>query len=252
MARPKGHKQGELTPKQRLFCKQYGEKNSKTYGNGVRSYIAAGYKDGKGAQVSSSKLLTNPMIVKELTKYSLTNSDNIVKNAEIKREYALTTHQELYDRCFADHDNTSCVALLRMYWQGAGLLSERLVIDVNDSRKLSEDYTKEAKRIAAIITNTGDLPALTHGDGIVGNSVVTANTLEAQFAVIPDAVEEDQEAQEQSDKDEKRYSALKAASSIDTVLSGSDSGLTPTIYSGDNNDTEAITRPESVPGQQVI
>ena len=224
MARPKGHKQGELTPRQRLFCKQYGEKNSKTYGNGVRSYIAAGYKDGKGANVSSSKLLTNPIIIKELAKYSLTNSDNIVKNAEIKREYALTTHQELYNRCFADHDNTSCVALLRMYWQGAGLLSERLVVDINDSRKLEGAYQAEAKRIASIITSNGDLPLLTQSGSESDVSGVD-ESIEAQFAVIPDKVDEDRESTVPSDNNENRYSASVGPGGLSAVSVEFDGGL---------------------------
>ena len=158
MAPHKGIKQKDLSPKQTLFCQLYANKDSKTFGNAVKSYIASGYKDSNSAHACSSTLLTNPKIRKEVNRLKSTTTDNLIKYKEIKKEYALTKHQELYNRCFDDHDNTSCVALLRMYWQGAGLLSERLVIDVHDSRRLDTEYQKEAKRIASIVLETQGLP----------------------------------------------------------------------------------------------
>ena len=79
-----------------------------------------------------------------------------------------------------------------------------MVIDIKDSRQLEDNHRAEAKRIAALITDTHDLPSLAAGGDVIGNAAAIANTLDAQFAVIPDEVEQEQEAPTQSDKDAER------------------------------------------------
>ena len=189
MAPTKGIKQKDLSPKQSLFCQLYANKDSKTFGNAVKSYIASGYKDSNSAHACSSTLLTNEKIRKEVKRLKSATTDNLIKYSEIKKEYALTKHQELYERAFDDHDNTSCVALLRMYWQAAGLLSERLVIDVQDSRKFDADYTKEAKRIASIVLETQGLPD--HAPDTIGHDQLNSgfDTVSDQFLTPPPAIE---------------------------------------------------------------
>lgn len=85
--------------------------------------------------------------------------ETLAKRAEINREYAFNKWQELYDRCYADHDNTNCVALMRMVWQQQGLLDNKLVINLEDSRQLEEGHREAARRIAARLVHDGILDA---------------------------------------------------------------------------------------------
>ena len=205
MACPKGQKLSELTPNQNQFVINYCNPTSKTFGNQWKSYKKAYLNTKSNERVIMSSaciLLKNPKIIKAIENYKPAKDQIQTKNREIKKEYALTKHQELYERCFDDHDNTSCVALLRMYWQGAGLLSERLVVDIHDSRRLDTEFQQEAKRIASIVLETQGLPdhvpdhkALPGYDAAFDN--VSEQFLEPppaietpQHVVLPDVVDE--------------------------------------------------------------
>jgi len=85
--------------------------------------------------------------------------EKLAKRVEINREYAFNKWQELYDRAFADHDNTNCVALMRMVWQQQGLLDNKLVINLEDSRQLEEGHREAARRIGARLLSEGILDA---------------------------------------------------------------------------------------------
>ena len=85
--------------------------------------------------------------------------ETLAKRVEISREYAFNKYQELYERCYESHDNTNCVALLRMVWQQQGLLDNKLVIDLKDSRQLEEGHREAARRIAARLLQDGILDA---------------------------------------------------------------------------------------------
>jgi len=180
----------KMTPKQKRCAYNFCDKNNKeTYGNKLKSYVQAGYKDSPAAKQAACTLFNSPYFLHYLNKFEPEQGEIVAKKREIQKDYALTTHQELYDRCFDDHDNTSCVALLRMYWQGAGLLSERLVIDVQDSRKFDADYTKEAKRIASIVLETQGLPD--HAPDTIGHDQLNSgfDTVSDQFLEPPPAIE---------------------------------------------------------------
>ena len=180
----------KMTPKQKRCAYNFCDKNNKeTYGNKLKSYVQAGYKDSPAAKQAACTLFNSPYFLHYLNKFEPEQGEIVAKKREIQKDYALTTHQELYDRCFDDHDNTSCVALLRMYWQGAGLLSERLVIDVQDSRKFDADYTKEAKRIASIVLETQGLPD--HAPDTIGHDQLNSgfDTVSDQFLTPPPAIE---------------------------------------------------------------
>ena len=180
----------KMTPKQKRCAYNFCDKNNKeTYGNKLKSYVQAGYKDSPAAKQAACTLFNSPYFLHYLNKFEPEQGEIVAKKREIQKDYALTTHQELYERAFDDHDNTSCVALLRMYWQAAGLLSERLVIDVQDSRKFDADYTKEAKRIASIVLETQGLPD--HAPDTIGHDQLNSgfDTVSDQFLEPPPAIE---------------------------------------------------------------
>jgi len=189
--RQKGLLKGQTTLNQKTFAIYYAQPGTDQFGNAFLSYKKAyNTPDSKDRSTMSSActLLKNPKVIKLIETYVPKNIEKQAKIVEIKKEYALTKHQELYDRAFDDHDNTACVALLRMYWQGAGLLSERLVIDVQDSRKFDNEYKKEALRIASIVLETKGLPDHVPDHTAFNQLSSGFNTVSDQFITPPPAI----------------------------------------------------------------
>lgn len=146
----------ELTPKQALCVNFYCNQKSDAFNNKTRAYIAAGYKNGAGVMQAACKMFTLDKVKQAIELYQ---PEKLAKKVEISREYAFNKYQEIYDRCYADHDNTNCVALIRMVWQQQGLLDNKLVIDLKDSRQLEEGHREAARRIAARLLQDGILEA---------------------------------------------------------------------------------------------
>lgn len=145
-----------LTPKQILCVDFYCNPNSPSFGNATKSYIAAGYKNGVGVMQAACRQFSKDKIKQAIELYK---PETRPKRAEINREYAFNKWQELYDRCYKAKDNTNCVALMRMVWQSQGLLDNKLVINLEDSRQLEEGHREAARRIAAHLLEDGILDA---------------------------------------------------------------------------------------------
>ena len=195
--RQKGLLKGQTTLNQKTFAIYYAQPGTDQFGNAFLSYKKAyNTPDSKDRSIMSSActFLKNPKVIKLIETYVPKNIEKQAKITEIKKEDALTKHQELYNRAFTDHDNTSCVALLRMYWQAAGLLSERLVIDVHDSRRLDTEFQKEAKRIASIVLETQGLPDHAPDHKALPGFDAAFNDVSEQFLTPPPAIEIPQDA----------------------------------------------------------
>jgi hypothetical protein len=150
--------------KLRNFHQLFTTPDTEYYNNAAKSYIAAGYKDGKSAKYNASHLLHSQKFTQLLTK----TTEKEAKRREIKGEYADIELIEALEDCKpkidkdgkpAPGDMTNRVALIRIYQQRCGNLSERLVVDVQDARQLEAGLVAQAKQIAALILN-GALPAL--------------------------------------------------------------------------------------------
>lgn len=146
----------QLTPKESLAIDFFCNPKSKTFGNKTKSYIAAGYSNTASVMQSACRMFNKDKIKQAIELYQ---PETLAKRAEINREYAFNKWQELYDRCFKDHDHTNCVALIRMVWQQQGLLDNKLVINLQDSRQLEEGHREAARRIAARLLQDGILDA---------------------------------------------------------------------------------------------
>jgi hypothetical protein len=146
----------QLSPKQTRFIEAYANPTSKSFGNASKSYTVAGYEATTSLSQCACRLLASAKIKQAIELYT---PQILVKRAEINREYAFNKWQELYDRCLVDHDNTNCVALMRMVWQQQGLLDNKLVINLDDSRRLEEGHREAARRIGAHLLETGILDA---------------------------------------------------------------------------------------------
>ena len=101
------------------------------------------------------------MLSKVKIKYAieLYTPQTLAKRVEINREYAFNKWQELYGKCETAGDNTNCVALMRMVWQQQGLLDNKLVINLEDSRRLEDGHREAARRIGAHLLEAGILDA---------------------------------------------------------------------------------------------
>jgi len=214
----------ELTPKQRRFVEFYANPKSETYAQGIKSYIAAGYRKGSSNAQAASRLLSTAKIVKELSRYTPDSLNISLIKRDISKDYALSKLQQTYDNAEEKGDTTNQVACVRLMMQYNGLLSERVVIDIKDSRQLEDNHRAEAKRIASIITSSVDLPLLTQSGNESDVSGVD-ESIEAQFAAIPDKVDEERESTVPSDNDENRYSASVGPSGLGAVSVEFNGGL---------------------------
>ena len=164
MVKRKYHR--ELTPRETKAIDYFANPKSPTFGNKTKSYLAAGYSNTSSVMQSACRMFNKDKIKQAIELYQ---PETLAKRAEINREYAFNKWQELYDRCYADHDNTNCVALIRMVWQQQGLLDNKLVINLEDSRQLEEGHREAARRIGAHLLSAGILDAefepITNNDG---------------------------------------------------------------------------------------
>jgi len=153
----KGLKNSELSQKERDFVSYYCDPASKTYHQKIPSFTRAGYADTKSARYNVSRLITSDKIELAIVEYSAKTTEIRSKRQEINKEYALACVQETWESSKKADDRTNMVACARLMCQINGLLVDRLVVDVEDSRRLDESHRAQAKRIAAIILS-GKLP----------------------------------------------------------------------------------------------
>ena len=153
----------ELTPKQVLAVELYVNPKSDTFGNKTQSYIAAGYScRGKTAMQAACRLFKHSNICKAITEYQTNNIEiakNQAVNEAITKAYTLTKLQETYNAAVTNKDTTNRVACIRLMMQYHGLLNDKLVISLEDSRQLEEGHREAARRIAAHLLSDGILDA---------------------------------------------------------------------------------------------
>ncbi len=152
-----------LTPKQALAVDLYVNPKSETFGNKTQSYIAAGYScRGKTAMQAACRLFGHSKICEAITEYQTKNIEIASKqavNEAITKAYTLQQLQKTYDAAVLNSDTTNRVACIRLMMQYHGLLSDKLVIDLQDSRQLEEGHREAARRIAAHLLSDGILDA---------------------------------------------------------------------------------------------
>lgn len=151
MAQTKGQKRDELNPKQRLFIQYYTDKTAQTFGNSYLSYVKAGYSNKASSKVSACQLLSKPKIKQEIQDLLNKQVIQLGKNQEVNAEYALKCLTETYSKALEVGDITNQVACIRLMMQKCGLLQERIVVDLTDSRQLEQSLISQAKQIASII-----------------------------------------------------------------------------------------------------
>lgn len=140
-----------LTPKQIRFVELYCDNSSKTFGNALKSYLAAGYKNGTSLSQNSSRLLANAKISKAVSMYRMKIDRIEVQKVEINAEYARQALLETYEQAKKLKDTTNQVACCRLLLQTTGQLSDKMVIDVQGAIQLEEKHQHAAKRIASIM-----------------------------------------------------------------------------------------------------
>jgi phage terminase small subunit len=155
MAHEKGLKNSELSQKEKDFVSYYCDPASKTYHQKIPSFTRAGYADTRSARYNVSRLITSDKIERAIAEYTAKNTEISSKRQEINREYSLACLQETWESSKNADDRTNMVACARLMCQINGLLVERMVVDVEDSRRLDESHRAQAKRIAAFMVNHG-------------------------------------------------------------------------------------------------
>jgi hypothetical protein len=131
---------------------------SDTFGNQTRSYEKFYKCRGKTAQQAASRLFARSRVCKEIERRRQQLLEIDQKKAirrEITGQYADNATVETYARAVEAGDITNQVACCRILQQRCGQLSDRLVVDVEDSRRLDESHKSQAKRIASFMVQHG-------------------------------------------------------------------------------------------------
>lgn len=153
----------QLTPKQALAVELYVNPKSETFGNKTQSYIAAGYScRGKTAMQAACRLFGHSKICEAITEYQSKNIEIASKqaiNEDITKAYTLQQLQNTYNAAVTNKDTTNRVACIRLMMQYHGLLSDKLIVTLEDSRQLEEGHREAARRIAAHLLQDGILEA---------------------------------------------------------------------------------------------
>ena len=87
----------ELTQKQQEFIENYANPNSDTFGNGLKSYLKAGYKETPSAQQSSCRLLTSDKVKQALIEYKAKRD----RNREVIEQYTIEQYRSELDKALA-------------------------------------------------------------------------------------------------------------------------------------------------------
>lgn len=160
---PKRKYNAIITPQQLLAVDNFVNPNSNTFGNKTQSYMAAKYKSkGRIAQNAACRFFQRDYIIKAIRDFSDKNIEIAEKqavNEAITKAYTLEQLQKTYRAAVTDKDTTNRVACIRLMMQYHGLLNDKLVIDLQDSRQLEEGHREAARRIAAHLLSDGILEA---------------------------------------------------------------------------------------------
>lgn len=158
---PKRKYNAIITPQQLLAVENFVNPKSETFGNRTQSYIAANYKSrGKIAQQAASRFFQRDYVIRAIQDFQGKNIEIAEKqavNEAITKAYTLEQLQNTYNAAVTNKDTTNRVACIRLMMQYHGLLSDKLVIDLRDSRQLEEGHREAARRIAAHLLQDGIL-----------------------------------------------------------------------------------------------
>ncbi len=111
---------------------------------------------------AACRLFAHSNMCQAITQYQRKNIEIAAKqavNEDITKAYTLTKLQETYKAAETDKDTTNRVACIRLMMQYHGLLNDKLVIDLQDSRQLEDGHREAARRIAAHLLSDGVLDA---------------------------------------------------------------------------------------------
>jgi hypothetical protein len=150
-------KQQEIKLMHRLFVDAYANPNSKTYGNALRSYLQAGYKEGSSNSQCASRLLHSAKIQAMIQQYQPPEPQEVSKRVEITKSYALQKLQSTFEKAEKQGDITNMVACVRLMMQKNGMLTDKLVVSTQDAIQLDESHQRQYKVIASIILQNKDL-----------------------------------------------------------------------------------------------
>ena len=118
-------------------------------GNGVKSYISAGYAENKGSHTAAARLLTSVTVCNAIKAYRA----ELEKKQEITREYLTQRLQKLLDSSEQANDRPSALRACQLLGQSIAMFSERIVNSTdNTPDPLTEQELELYRKIAAELT----------------------------------------------------------------------------------------------------
>jgi hypothetical protein len=143
----------QFTEKQRVAIENYSNPKSPTFGNKLRSYLAAGYKNGSNAAQAACRLYNSEKVKAEIER----RRENRAKRCEITEDYVRQQWQNLLEDCKDETgkyiDRTNANTVLISMAKSLSMLTDR-VIDRTEIIHLEEHERQEAKKIASILINS--------------------------------------------------------------------------------------------------
>ena len=140
---------GKLSGRELDFVKRYTDRESTTYHNATRSYIAAGYSE-KGANGSAAKLMQRERIRAAVDRYEQRELATQTRETW-ELEDAISEFERLRDRAEAKGDLSTARACIESICRVRGFWKDGANAQESDVKRLEASEAEEAERIAALL-----------------------------------------------------------------------------------------------------
>lgn len=145
----------KLTVKQQAFVDYYTDPQSETYGNAVRSYLKAGYRENSGVRQSACRELAKAHIKKAI---EAKLAERPVKT-EVTRDYVVSKLQEQLEKADSAADRTNALRALQLLGQSIAMFTDKVQTETVNAPELAEDEAeaiREAAKVAKLrLSRTG-------------------------------------------------------------------------------------------------
>lgn len=140
-----------LRPLQQIFAIAYADRSSETFGNGIKSHIAAGYKKQKTDKAQSAlvcQLLENTRVKAAINAILQESNEKQGEKQAITLQWLDDQLQKTYEDMVKQGDNTNRTAVLRLLGQRVGAYTDKQVTESITKPDMDASETEQLQEIA--------------------------------------------------------------------------------------------------------
>ena len=153
-----------ITPKHHKAIELYCNPESESFGNMLKSYLGAGYKENKGSNRAACRMFSDVQISTLVREKTREYEDIIKIKCDFDESFIRSEWIKLLDDCKANNDRTNLNSCLRTMSQHKAMLTDKYQDDTSDAEKLPlelqkwyDEHKKELQDQAAEIMDKPNL-----------------------------------------------------------------------------------------------